>query len=225
MSITADHILDALVSASSDKIWATEVPFRGSTTRIDFWTLEPTKSAGFRATSYEIKVSRADYKRDSEEKQAGAIMHSDRFFYVTPPNLLTKADIPPWAGLMEWDGKVWRIIKRPPKLEKAAEPGWGLLVDILRNSGQCRRDVAILTMRIQMAERQSRQNAGSHAFGFSRYSRMNQRFAYRYMNEDGQSQTIQEINRQNQRKVPVRPISDGQSATQENVNGADHDKA
>lgn len=185
MKITADHIIDALVAASDDKIWATEVPFRGSTTRIDFWTLEPTASAGFRATSYEIKVSRQDFKRDSEDKQAGALRHSDRFFYATPPGLLNRQEVPPWAGLIEWNGETWRVFKRAPKLEKAAEPGWGLLVDILRNSGQCRRDVAILTMRIQMAERQARQNCGYHAFGFSRLSRLNQRFAYRTMKDEG----------------------------------------
>ena len=190
MSITADHILDALVATSTDKIWATEVPFRGSTTRIDFWTLEPTRSAGFRATSYEIKVSRQDFKRDSEEKQAGALRYSDRFIYVTPPNLLTKADMPPWAGLLEWDGQTWRVVKRPPRLEKADEPGWGLLVDILRNSGQCRRDIAILTLRIQMAERQARQNAGHHAFGYSGLSRLNQRFAYRALKDDRTLPTV-----------------------------------
>lgn len=183
-ALTADHILDALVSISTDKIWATEVPFRGSTTRIDFWTLEPTRSAGFRATSYEIKVSKADFKRDSAEKQRGALLYSDRFIYVTPPSLLTKNDVPEWAGLLEWNGKTWRVIKRPPRLEKAAEPGWGLLVDILRNSGQCRRDVALLTMRIQMAERQARHNAGYHAYGFSNHSRLNQRFAYRGLKDD-----------------------------------------
>jgi len=183
VSITADHILDALVAANSEKIWATEVPFRGSTTRIDFWTLETAASAGFRATSYEIKVSRQDYKRDTEEKQAGALRHSDRFFYVTPPGLLKKADIPEWGGLMEWSGETWRVIKRAPKLAKAEEPGWGLIVDIIRNSGQCRRDVALLTMRIQMAERQARQKAGVHAFGYGYGSRLDQRFRYRAMKE------------------------------------------
>lgn len=185
MSITADNILDALVATNTEKIWATEVPFRGSTTRIDFWTLEPTASAGFRATSYEIKVSPQDYKRDTAEKQAGALRHSDRFFYVTPPGLLKKADIPDWAGLMEWNGQAWRVVKRAPKLEKAQEPGWGLIVDIIRNSGQCRRDVALLQMRVQMAERQARQNAGVHAFGFGRGSRFEQRFHYRALKENG----------------------------------------
>jgi len=182
-AITADHILDALVAANAKKIWATEVPFRGSTTRIDFWTLETTASAGFRTTSYEIKVSRQDYKRDTDEKQAGAIRHSDRFFYVTPPGLLTKAEIPDWAGLLEWDSEAWSVIKRAPKLEKAQEPGWGLVVDIIRNSGQCRRDVALLQMRIQMAERQAKRNAGVHAFGFGSGSRFEQRFRYRALRE------------------------------------------
>jgi hypothetical protein len=183
MGISADDILDALVAISSEKIWATEVPFRGSTTRIDFWTLQPTASAGFRATSYEIKVSKQDFKRDTAEKQAGALRHSDRFFYVTPPNLISKSDVPEWAGLLEWNGKTWSVVKRAPKLEKAKEPGWGLLVDIIRNSGQIRRDVALLLLRIQMAERQARTNAGIHTFGFGHGSRFEQRFHYRQLKE------------------------------------------
>jgi hypothetical protein len=46
------------------------------------------------------------------------------------------------------------------------------------------RDIAILTLRIQMAERQARRNSGHHAFGYSTLSRLNQRFAYRALQDD-----------------------------------------
>jgi hypothetical protein len=141
--MTSQDILDGLVGWSENKIWATELAFFAGMRRIDFWTLEPAASQGFRTCSYEIKISRADFKRDSDEKQSGALMYSDRFWYVTPPGLLRKDDLPDWAGLQEWNGKEFRIIRRAPKLEKQ-EPTWELLVSILRNSGDCRRDIGLI---------------------------------------------------------------------------------
>lgn len=88
MKLTAANILDALIARADDKIWAAELALLGGGRRIDFWTLEPAASAGYRATAYEIKVSLDDFQRDTEEKQAGAISYSDRFFYVTPPGML-----------------------------------------------------------------------------------------------------------------------------------------
>lgn len=139
----ADEILDALIAISSDKLWATELPFRGSKTRIDFWTLEPMKSKGFRASAYEIKVTKADFKRDTEAKQSGALRYSDRFWYATPDGLIAVEEVPCWAGLMTWNGKRFSIKKKAPKREKES-PDWGVFVDVVRNSGQCRRDVQLL---------------------------------------------------------------------------------
>lgn len=141
--MTADDILNALIAISADKIWCVELPFRGSATRIDFWTLAPTKSRGFRTCAYEIKVSRSDFNRDSYAKQLGALNYSDRFWYVCPDGILKKSDIPDWAGLMTFDGKAFSVVKKPPMREKL-EPDWGVVVDVLRNSGQCRRDVDMM---------------------------------------------------------------------------------
>lgn len=117
--------------------------------RIDYWALATSASKDFRATAYEIKVSRSDFKRDSDEKQAHALRYSDRFWYVTPPGLLTKADLPEWAGLMELHGKRLKIIRKAPMREKS-EPTWGLVVSIVRNSTRVRRDTDLLSK--QMSE-------------------------------------------------------------------------
>ncbi|NTJ63787.1 MmcB family DNA repair protein [Agrobacterium rhizogenes] len=146
-TFTANEILNGLIGWSEDKIWASELAFFAGSRRIDFWTLEPAASQGFRACSYEIKISRSDFKRDSDEKQSGALMFADRFWYVTPPGLLRKDELPPWAGLQEWDGTKFAIIRRAPKLQKA-EPTWELLVSILRNSGDCRRDIGLLKAQV-----------------------------------------------------------------------------
>jgi hypothetical protein len=146
-AIAAKHILDYLIALSDDKIWASELAFFAGARRIDFWTLEVATSKGFRTTSYEIKVSRSDFMRDSDEKQSGALRWSDRFWYVTPPGIIGKQDLPPWAGLMEFDGAALRVVRKAPRLQKA-EPTWDLLVSILRNSGDCRRDVGLMKAQI-----------------------------------------------------------------------------
>jgi hypothetical protein len=140
--MTAKEIIEALMARSNDFIWASELDFFGGLRRIDFWTLEPIKSKGFRATSYEIKISRADFRRDSEDKQSGALKFCDRFYYVTPPALISKSEIPEWAGLQEWDGVRFNQIKRAPAREKA-EPTWEFIVSIMRNCGESRRDVGL----------------------------------------------------------------------------------
>ncbi|RWN47170.1 MAG: hypothetical protein EOS03_12495 [Mesorhizobium sp.] len=147
MATTAAEIIDALIAISEGRIWASELAFFSGARRIDFWTLEPTHSQGFRASAYEIKVSKADFRRDSEAKQDGALRWSDRFWYVTPPGILSLADLPPWAGLQEWDGKAFSIRRKAPRREKA-EPSWEFIVSLLRNSGDCRRDVGLLKMQI-----------------------------------------------------------------------------
>lgn len=139
----ASEILEALIARDGDKIWATEVPFYHGKTRIDFWTLEPIPSQGYRASSYEIKVSRDDFKRDTAKKQQGALDYSDRFWYVTPPSLLRPEEMQDWAGLLEWDGRRFKVRKKaPPRIKK--DPDWGFIVSLIRASGDCQRDYAML---------------------------------------------------------------------------------
>lgn len=149
----ASDIIDGLIAVSADYIWASELAFFHGARRIDFFTIQPTASQRFRTNAYEIKVSLSDYRRDSEEKQSGALKWCDRFWYVTPPGLLAISDLPDWAGLKEFDGDRFRIVRKAPPRQKA-EPDWWFVVSLLRNSGDCRRDVSLL--RSQIAFLQSR---------------------------------------------------------------------
>lgn len=148
-------ILDALIAMADDKIWATELALFSGDRRADFWTLEPAASQQFRATAYEIKVSRHDYKRDNDEKQGGALKFSDRFFYVTPPGLIQKADLPSWAGLLEWDGTNFQVKRKAPRRTKA-EPDWEFIVSLLRNSGDVRRDTGLLKAQLAFHEHEAK---------------------------------------------------------------------
>jgi DNA repair protein MmcB-like len=138
--MTANEILDILIASCDDKfIWATELAMSKGARRCDFWTIEPWQSKHYLATAYEIKVSRADYRRDNHEKQREARLFSDRFYYVTPVGLLNPEEIPDWAGLIEVsEGKKRTVIPAP--LRDKDCPSWELVISLIRNSGQIRRD-------------------------------------------------------------------------------------
>lgn len=138
--MTAEEILDALIAGCDDTmIWATELAMSTGARRCDFWTLAPWQSKGYLATAYEVKVSRADYRRDTYDKQREARLFSDRFYYVTPLGLLRPEEIPDWAGLIEIADAKRKIIVPAPLRDKDM-PSWELVVSLLRNSGQIRRD-------------------------------------------------------------------------------------
>ena len=50
-------------------------------------------------TAIEIKVSYADFKRETEEKRRGWQSVTDRFVYVCPPNVIPVAEVPKGCGL------------------------------------------------------------------------------------------------------------------------------
>lgn len=138
--MNAAEVLEALIAdCDTSMIWASELALSSGARRCDFWTLAPWQSKGYRAIAYEIKVSRSDFRRDTADKQREARLFSDQFYYATPPGLLTSADIPDWAGLVEIvDGK--KRIAVPAPLRDKDAPSWELIVSLLRNSGRIRRD-------------------------------------------------------------------------------------
>ncbi len=139
---TTQAILDALIARSDGLIWATEPQLGAKLRRIDFWTLHPHEGKGHIATSYEIKVSRSDWKRDSAMKQREARLYSDQFFYVAPKGLIVPDEVPDWAGLQEWDGGRIRTKVHAPKLSKSV-PSWDFVSSLFRSSGRMRRDASI----------------------------------------------------------------------------------
>lgn len=137
------EILDALVAKTGDSIWASELAFDGGARRCDFWTISANGSAGFSATAYEIKVSRADFRRDTHAKQRQARLFSDRFYYVAPTGLIKPDELPDWAGLMEFSNGALSPRVPAPHRDKDA-PTWQLVVSLIRNSGEIRRDTDLM---------------------------------------------------------------------------------
>lgn len=52
-------------------------------------------------TALEVKISRADFKRDTYEKRRAWMERTDRFIYVTPEGLITKEEVPDGCGWWE----------------------------------------------------------------------------------------------------------------------------
>lgn len=86
-----DEIAD---SVPDDWTMSTSVPQR----RIDALILASTG-----ITAIEIKVSRADFKRDTEEKRRAWRAVTNRFVYLVPKGLVTPAEVAPGCGLWEFD--------------------------------------------------------------------------------------------------------------------------
>lgn len=146
------EILEALRTRHADSLWASELAFDGGARRCDFWTISANSSAGFQATAHEIKISRADFKRDTHAKQRQARLFSDRFYYVTPVGLIRPEELPDWAGLIEFaDGVLTHRFPAPYRDKDA--PTWQLVVSLIRNSGEIRRDTDVLRKEVLQVRR------------------------------------------------------------------------
>lgn len=85
--------------------WKDAVPQR----RIDAMIVESNQ-----LTAIEIKVTRSDFKRDTEEKRRAWKLFSNRFIYAVPKGLIDVSEVPAGCGLWEFD----------PELVDLRRPRW-----------------------------------------------------------------------------------------------------
>lgn len=97
--------------------------------RIDLF--EISSNAGNTTTAFEIKASRADFKKDirDDQKQRGARLYANEFYYVAPRGMLQTDEIPLWAGLLEFDFTEYEKLKNSKSLRDAQLHSWKLTVD------------------------------------------------------------------------------------------------
>lgn len=97
--------------------------------RIDLF--EISSNAGNTTTAFEIKASRADFKKDvqDDQKQRGARLYANVFYYVAPRGMLQTDEIPLWAGLLEFDFAEYEKLKNSKSLRDAQLHSWKLTVD------------------------------------------------------------------------------------------------
>lgn len=76
--------------------------------RIDAWAMGCWPSQHFARIAYEVKVSRSDFLNELKQprKRRVGLLHSNTFYFVTPPGITRIEEIPPECGLIEV-GREW----------------------------------------------------------------------------------------------------------------------
>lgn len=93
--------------------------------------------SGF-VVEYEIKISRSDFKADFKKANKHKLLESgdgrpNRFYFVCPAGLISKYEIPKYAGLLTYDEKYNRLntIKNAPCLHKRKYDKWYYVASLL----------------------------------------------------------------------------------------------
>lgn len=107
----------------------------GVESRIDFFAIHAYPSKQHHRIAFEVKVSRADFRKEVKDptKRRMALMFSNEYYFVTPPNLVQLNEIPPECGLMTYhaDSDVLHTSKRAPWRD-SQPPTWTLFASALR---------------------------------------------------------------------------------------------
>ena len=76
-----------------------------TTRRIDFLLMRTGRRSKplHERFALEVKVSRADFRRDTDEKRAAWFSVSDKFAYVAPRGMIQPHELPAGCGLLEYN--------------------------------------------------------------------------------------------------------------------------
>lgn len=94
-------------------------------------------SRGLEVYGFEIKVSKSDWKRElaDADKSAPIQRFCDRWYIVTPPGIVDRAELPKTWGLMEADKEGTKLITKVEAPPLAAEPlDRAFVASMLRNA-------------------------------------------------------------------------------------------
>ena len=90
---------------------------KDSQQQIDVWTMNLWPSDNFIRQSFEIKISKSDYKKelDNPLKRRAALRLSNNYWFVAPEGIIDPATLPLEAGLMEIDtkGRLFKTVDAP----------------------------------------------------------------------------------------------------------------
>lgn len=111
-SPTCERLLDAIEMAlharASEWLFLRELRVgtghrNGSAQRVDAFALNTLPHLAMKRICYEVKISRADFLAELKQplKRRIGMRYSNEFFFVTPVNLVSCAEIPAECGLIE----------------------------------------------------------------------------------------------------------------------------
>lgn len=121
MSITAPAIIGLLRCRHPVPEWAVfeelEDVVGFGWRRMDLFAVNCWRSKGYRAVAYEVKVSRADFKREMEHPDKRAICEkvAHDCYFATPAGLIKPEELPVGWGLMEVNGSAMKIVRVAPQ--------------------------------------------------------------------------------------------------------------
>lgn len=98
--ITAMSIVDLLATKHREDVFVPECKIGASGVgclRLDGWAIKTSWSNPL-VVGYEIKVSVADFRND--DKWLGYLPYCNQFYFVSPPGVINKDEVPEQAGLL-----------------------------------------------------------------------------------------------------------------------------
>jgi len=105
-------------------------PVLSAESRIDAWAIDLWPSSGMQRTAYEIKRSRADFRREIADpgKRREALALSNRFYFAAPQGIIPRDELPADCGLVELsreEGSVRaQLVVEAPCREQPAVVSW-----------------------------------------------------------------------------------------------------
>lgn len=118
-SVTSDFLIRQLLEVHRGDEWATFRELANGTgshksRQIDLYAINLWPSNGFQSLAYEVKVDRADFRRELDDptKRAPWDILASEGWYVAPAGVIPVAEVPEGWGLMEWTGTGWKRPRR-----------------------------------------------------------------------------------------------------------------
>lgn len=99
-------------------------------------------STGHQIHGFEVKVSRTDFLNEMKDpaKSQAIFRYCHRWSLATPPGLVSSDELPPNWGLVTFDGKSLRTVKKAPLLTpEALSPGF--VAALVRRAGEADAEV------------------------------------------------------------------------------------
>lgn len=128
-TVCADFLVRQLIELHAAAEWATFAELACGTgaaagRSIDLYALHLWPSKGFHSVAYEVKISRADFRRELSDpsKRAPWEKLAAECWFAAPAGVIPLEELPEGWGLMEWTGDGWRRPRRAVQRRVEAWP-------------------------------------------------------------------------------------------------------